>query len=253
MHTFKRILALVLLVSTFASSCKKSIDNPPPAPAGVIALVSGVGTIAANTIDSVEVYLSAATQPIQRFKMEAVNGYWQFKVPTMPQGQYAAEIRVYQKKANANDQVAYQYSVQDVVTLPLQQDIFAAAPTGQLTDPNWRKRLMMHDPAIKTTFIMGLKFTDPFFELRVGAGMEWKYVYVDKIAHQRQGSTNQQVGSAAFEIFDPLVAPGLLNNTTAFGPLAVEMVNKQWNNGEILLLMLDAAGEEYTFYHTYEK
>ncbi|MCU0394548.1 MAG: hypothetical protein MUF29_01465 [Chitinophagaceae bacterium] len=247
----KHPLYLSLAVLLFAA-CNKPIELPPPSAEKTISLDLSSGTIAAATIDSVEVFFSAPGKPPIRSLMQFTQSGWQMPAPPLAAGDYAINFRVYAREIQPGKTLRFQYAQAQVIGLPLTESKVFKGPNGTLED-RWLKRMFVQDTALKTTFIMGLHAEDPFFELQVGEGMRFQYVYIDKIAHWRQGGQSRRVESAAFEREEMLVSPGILNNRTAFAGLAERITGKDWNEGEILLLLMDEQGRDHTFYYSYSK
>jgi hypothetical protein len=77
-------------------------------------------------------------------------------------------------------------------------------------------------------------------------------VYIDRIASIVNNSQSRVVGAKSFETFVGIPMAGITDRQ-AFLPLTTDMLGKTWNQGEILIEVLDGRDMERTVYFKYNK
>lgn len=254
-QTTKKIGSYLLIlfgVVTLFTACEKDNEDDLPVSTGrELKLVFSSGSIPLNDIDSATVILSKAGSTAIRKKLEKKNGYMVAPATDIPAGNWQMEWIVYAESPIGNDEYGRQYALNGMVSFPFTGALQKPAPRGDF-DGTWLPRVWLRDAETGLTLTIGMDFTDPYLSMQAAPGKEYSYYYIDRIASLTMGNNSTMVGADHLERMGDFPAPYVVDNTS-FSSLAETMKTRNWNKGEILVLVEEKNGPESVFYYVYQK
>jgi hypothetical protein len=245
------LLILFGVVTLFTACEKDNEDNWPVSKSSELRLVFSSASISLNDIDSATVMLTKAGSTAIRKKLEKKNGYMAVTATDIPAGNWQMEWTIYAESPVGNDEYRRQYAYNSTAAFPFTGALQKPAPKGDF-DGTWLPRVWLKDNETGLAIVMGMDFTDPFLSLKAAPGKEYSYYYIDKIALLENGNNSSMVGADNLEVMGNFPAP-YVEDRTSFANLAETMKNRNWNKGEILVLIEEKNGPESVFYYNYRK
>ena len=246
---------LFLLMTLLNQSCVKPVNDsiPPPAQLKELRIQFEGGSISLNRIDSAELTLSqAGAPPIKRkFNRSMTGNTLYLTTLDLPAGTYTAEWLLFVKKPEGGNQYGRQHVYTNMVTLPLTAPIMVPAPSGDWSG-GWLPRLQVHDADKHFTCVIAMDFSDPYYAIYTKGNRKMRYLYIDRTAKLKSGTSYTLVGAEANEKFNHF-APEGVQDRLQFQSLVEDMQGKAWNHGEILVEILDTNNEETSFYFEYAR
>jgi hypothetical protein len=233
-------------------ACKKEMgQNSSGSDGKSFKLAFSSSSIDLNDIDSAIIMLTKPGSAVITKKLIKQNGYMTAATTGIPAGNWKIEWVVYAESPVSNDEYGRQYVYNQTEAFPLSAAIEQQAPKGDF-DGTWLPRVWMKDAETGLTIVMGMDFADPFLSMKAAPGKEYSYYYIDKIASWVDGNTNNMVGADNLEVTGDFPSP-YLEDLTSFADLAEMMKTRNWNKGEILVLIEEKNGPESIFYYVYQK
>lgn len=259
MNNKKWIPGLMILCSAilFLSACKKDHDNKPVPPAENLQVKFTNATIGINWVDSAMVIFKkegSATLIMKRFDKQ--NNVLTVTVDDLPAGNWTANLYVYAHDAESQIPFeGFRYLQEKTFTLPYtkEQVISVDGPDGKFASP-WKSHIVLTDLARSVVLTVPLDCADPYFEFIIN-DPQYDYLYLDRIAFQRNGSTNAIVASANWECGNNCYGPDrFIANKTAFLPFTQALQGKAWDNGDVTAVVMNQQiGRELLLFYHYDK
>jgi hypothetical protein len=246
----RRVILFLLATLIYLTACDKENETPPPVQSErQLRINFSNSTINIADVDSAEVILTKTGFPAITKKLQKANGFMFAVAADIIDGNWQAEWLLYTKKPATG--YARQFSRTSLVMFPLSGTWAEMAPAGDWSS-GWNPRVLAHDEEAKITYITAMHFSDPYFAIINKSNLALRYVYIDRIASKVNNGQSNVVGAKEFELFNGIPMDGITDRQ-AFLPLTTEMQGKTWNQGEILIEILDGQNLNRTFYFKYSK
>jgi hypothetical protein len=255
-RTLIKATACLSLVALTACSKSKSDPQPAPVPANSLGIRFSATTIAIEQVDSATIVLQkqgSQTQYFQRF--DKGNGLLQVSVESLSAGEWTARMFIYTRAEKEDKgQGVRMYEQQKTFTLPLNgASIDLAAPTGKLTD-SWKPFVFIRDNVNRISAFIPMDATDPAFQVIV-ADSKWSWFYVERSTHKYQGIGNLLLTTGTWTCTSGCFThQNAIINNTAFIPFSQEAPTKNWDNGEVMVIVKNMeTGMEKQYFSRYNK
>jgi hypothetical protein len=258
-RTLKAIASLPLLALFLQlAGCSKSNTDPQPAPtpANSLGIRFSTSSIAIEQVDSATIVLQKQgnqTQYFQRF--DKGNGLLHLSVETLPAGEWTARLFIY-ARAEKDDkgQGVRLYEQQKTFTLPLNgTPVDISAPTGKLTD-RWKPSVFIRDQVNGISIFIPMDAANPAFKVIV-ADNKWSWFYVERSIHKYQAMGNLLLTTGTWLCTSGCFThQNAIENNTAFIPFSQEVPTKNWDNGEVMVVIKNTeTGMEKQYFSRYNK
>lgn len=247
-----KLSSFLFFSAILLTSCNKEIDQNDSGSEGKgLKLAFSSSSININTIDSASVIFTKPGSTVIRIKLVKQNGKMVAATTNIPAGNWQLEWVVYGESPVPNDEYSRQYVSNKTVAFPLTADMEQPAPKGDF-DGTWLPRVWLRDAETGLALTIGMDFTDPYLSMQAAPGKEYSYYYIDKIASLVNGNNTTMVGADNLEVLGDFPAP-YVEDKTSFANLAETMKTRNWNKGEIMVLIEEKSGPESVFYYVYQK
>ncbi|HYE56674.1 MAG TPA: hypothetical protein VD996_17620 [Chitinophagaceae bacterium] len=252
----KPLLAFTAMLTflTVLQSCKKE-KNPGGGDAGIeknLVINFQPGTIPIADVDSATVvFKKQGSQQFVLQRFDKGSNFLNVLTDGLSAGDYTAEIYIYTKKAADNSSRMYTRSAG--FTLPLSSNLTLTAPSGAINDV-WKPHIVLAAANNDVVVVLAADNAEPYFDIRVKDN-KWDYFYVERAANNRNGGMNELVAADSWECQNGCYTNDkLIINSTAFVPFTNTVKTKQWNNGEVFVIVADSDSQaEQVFFYVYDK
>jgi len=254
MKFYASFVAFAALLLSITSSCKKE-NNPggdhPSVEKDIVISFQQQGISMSQVDSAMIVFKKQGSQQFVLKRFDKQTNFMNVVTEDLSAGNYTMDIYIYTKKAADNSSRMYSRSIG--VTLPLSSNHVMTAPTGEINGV-WDPHIVLASANNEAVIVLAADNADPYFDVRV-KDSKWDYFYIDRIAFNRNGGMNEQIAAGSWECSSNCYTNDkVIVNTTAFVPFNNEVKTKQWNNGEIYIILYDSeTDEELSFFYTYNK
>jgi hypothetical protein len=244
--------AAALLLSTSCKKDKKD-DTLPPQEQVLKVNFASTSVINYNLVDSGYVVFTKEGSNTQYFKrFEKKTSAWTVVTSDLPAGNWTAEMYLFTRH---DDKAGRRYRQEKTFTRTVKADdapIQVDGPTGKIADA-WKPSAFFRDVARGITVAVPLDCKDPQFDIQVSEA-RWDYYYIERYASKRQpGGGKLHVGEGMWDCRDNCyTSDRYIYNTTGFAPLVQQVGNKEWDNGLIVIVLVDQGAADVQFSYSYD-
>lgn len=258
LYRFRFVSHVLVFVSlAVLSSCKKDPVKEPVYYDSKLSIYFDNTTINPALADSVYAFFqkSNSNQPIMK-RLQLVQGKWETATSDLSAGEWTVTLNFYARSAEANDYANRLFTQIKTFTVSGNTDnsFTIKAPKGKFDD-TWKTNLLLVDSPNNVSVVLSANGTDPYLEVRTPAKDEY-YFYIERNAYQAGSGSSQLIAAHAWECSDGCYtsnSPWIVNNTH-FLPYAQQIQNKEWNVGEVFIIITNTrTNKESTFYYLYKK
>jgi len=236
-----------------ATSCKKDKHDSPPSGEKLLQVNFTTGSIDYNLVDSGYVVLKKEGSKSQYFKRwEKKTNAISIDIEDLPAGNWTAEMYLFSRFDN---KAGRRYRQDKTFTIAASgKSVQVNAPTGSITDA-WSPNAFFYDAANGLSVAVALDNKDPHFDITV-SDSKWKRFYLERYAYKRLqgGGGNALMAEGMYDCDGGCyTSDRLIHNNTAFVPFTQQLGNKEWDNGIIIIVIVDNQGRAVQFSYGYNK
>jgi hypothetical protein len=245
-------LPVMLLMTIAFSACKKDRHQPDTIEDKKLTINFPAGTIPVSSVDSANIVFTKQGSSIQTFKrLDKSATTLSVIIDDLSAGNWTAVVTIYTSKVD--DQSSRMFTRSVAFSLPLASGLALAGPTGDIKGV-WKPHIVMASDNNDVVVVVAADNEDPYFDIRV-KDSRWNYFYMERYAHNRTGTGNEQMAADQWECFNSCyTVDKLIIDKTSFIPFTNTVKTRPWNNGEIFVVVADInTNEERTFFYLYNK
>lgn len=244
---------LYILCALILTACSKSKNDLTPIPDNSLYVTFSASTVLFTKVDSATVVLKKTGSQTEYFlHFNKASDKLHFPLDGFSAGEWTADMYIFSRYDDKGGRLFHQ---QKTFTMPLTgQAIGISGPTGALTD-SWQPSAFIRDNTNGISITIPLDATDPHFDIQV-ADSKWNSFSVERAVLKKiPGTGNELKATDTWACNNGCYThnKAIINNT-AFVSFAQQAATKDWNNGELTIIVKDEqAGVTLDYFCPYNK